>query len=300
MNADIPIHNQKKLLLAELCPDEIWQLSETIRSVIKRQISRLPKREVSEWGTRYPEDMAGMRAFLQVFFTRHLFQIQSTLVDHVSSPDFLATLKAGRLRMLDIGSGPAVASLAITDMVTRFLVNAADRRARPRPRKITITHVLNDPAAICLATGKHMLTRYGAGLRHSPISASGQTVLTMRTNFPENLDKLRRLAIAFGGFDIVLLSYVVKVLSEAGRFAEMVRGIQELEQLCSPHGRIVIVQDKFQKDLLRRLAQRLGVSCHKQTVTQEVYPQRGENKQQTYTYYDCLYAPSSTSSAQVA
>jgi hypothetical protein len=71
-----------------LCPEGTWQLSAPLRSLLDREIVRLPNKGVSEDETRYPIDAAGMRAFLSTFFTRHLFQLQNSLLDYLASGDF--------------------------------------------------------------------------------------------------------------------------------------------------------------------------------------------------------------------
>jgi hypothetical protein len=57
----------QNLVYKSLCPDGIWQLSDAVKSVLRCQISRLPKSSVSETDTRYPTTPASMRAFLDVF-----------------------------------------------------------------------------------------------------------------------------------------------------------------------------------------------------------------------------------------
>jgi len=44
----------------------------------------------------------------------------------MTSQDFLETIEDRHLRILDIGSGPAVTSLAITDMLTCVLRHLRD------------------------------------------------------------------------------------------------------------------------------------------------------------------------------
>ena len=72
-------------ILKELCPERIWQLTDAMKLTLDYQISRLPRRTVSDLETRYPTTLAEMRAFLEVFFTRHLFQVQNSLIDYMTS-----------------------------------------------------------------------------------------------------------------------------------------------------------------------------------------------------------------------
>ena len=84
-----------------------------------------------------------MRAFLNKFFARHYFQVQDSLVDYMTSEDFHALLDTQELRILDIGSGPAVASLAISDMVACILDNLRQTNQQVKGRKVRISYVLN-------------------------------------------------------------------------------------------------------------------------------------------------------------
>ena len=94
---------QKNLVLKDLCPDGIWQLTDVMKSVLRYHISRLPNRKVSEDETRYPQSPADMRAFLVKFFVRHYLQIQNSLLDYMTSKDFLETIEDRHLRILDVG-----------------------------------------------------------------------------------------------------------------------------------------------------------------------------------------------------
>ena len=103
-----------------LYPDGICKPTDLIKSVLDREIVRLPERPVSDHETRYPTNAPSMRAFLETFFTRHLFQLQNSLVDYIASPDFDSIMQSGLLRILDVGAGPAVASIGLVDMLDRM------------------------------------------------------------------------------------------------------------------------------------------------------------------------------------
>jgi len=49
-----------KKVSGELCPDGNWQLSESIKTLLKFQIDSLPRTTVSQEETRYPTTPAGM------------------------------------------------------------------------------------------------------------------------------------------------------------------------------------------------------------------------------------------------
>ncbi len=111
----------KDQLLQEFRPNGIWQLSDITKSILRRQISHLPQSRVTEDETRYPESPEAMKAFLIKFFARHYLQTQNSLIEYFTSQDFHNIIRLGHLRILDIGSGPAVASLAITDMLASLV-----------------------------------------------------------------------------------------------------------------------------------------------------------------------------------
>ena len=280
----------KKLVLKDLCPDGIWQLTDVMKSVLRYHISRLPNRKVSEDETRYPQSPADMRAFLVKFFVRHYLQTQNSLLDYMISQDFLETIRDRHLRILDIGSGPAVTSLAITDMlacVLRHLRDEGDRSGN----KIIVDYILNDISGFCLGTGQQMLTDYfRICARRSSQITHGQ-IFRLEKAFLKNMNQLRRINCKLGSYDIATLSYVVSPLNENTNFKDLVNSLLNVESLFSRNGRILILQDKFQPAIMRQISRALGISRQKEESTQEVYPKRNTNETYTYSYYCCLYPP---------
>ncbi len=274
----------------KLYPDGVYKLSALVKSALDEELARLPKREVSEHDTRYPSDPASMRAFLETFFTRHLFQLQNSFIDCAASADFNRIIQTGPLRILDIGSGPAVASQALIDVIHRMSSGTNPGTSRG-PTVLRISHVLNDTSAICLEAGRHMLIACSQDRSQLRSVVSRPQIFTLSTAFPSNLHQIHHLASFLGGFDLVILSYVLHPLIEDGDLRSLVRGVNSLKRLCAPRGRLLIIQDKFQERLVRKLASMMNVTCREQTLTQEIYPPRGNNETCTYTYYDCLYAP---------
>ncbi len=278
----------------ELCPDGIWQLTDVMEATLERQISRLPKGEVSETDTRYPTTTTSMRAFLEVFFTRHYFQVQNSLFDYITSDDFFNTLESGTMQILDVGCGPAVASLAITEMLSRILKNLREAGDWPESGKIKIDYILNDTSGLCLGIGRQMLTNYFRRTNGTGNGVTCNRIISIQKAFPDNMSQLRRIKFNLNAFDIVTFSYVVVPLSEDNKSKSLVDGLLNVEELCNHDGRILILQDKFQEDLIRNIGQEIENSCDKQTLTQEIFPKRTENEINTYTYYQCLYAPKLT------
>ena len=269
-------------------PGWVCWLSDVVKSTLDQEIISLPRDAVSDDETRYPVDEPSMRAFLETFFTRHLFQLQRSLAEYIASPDLQKTLRFGPLRLLDIGSGPALASLAILDLIHRMMLSA---NPRTRIWPFRMVHVLNDTSSVCLATGKRMLTAYHRLARTDGLTLHNDRILTMSAAFPRNMQQVQRLASFLGGYDIIILSYVVSPLIDDCGLQDLVAAVELLGRLCSGHGRVLIVQDRFQESIVQRLAHMLNAECQEQTITQEIYPPRGENERYTYTYYDCLHMP---------
>jgi ribosomal protein RSM22 (predicted rRNA methylase) len=275
----------------ELCPNGEWKLSDYMKSALERQMSRLPEAAVSETETRYPTTLAGMRAFLDVFFTRHYFQVQDSLLDYMVSDEFMDSLATGKLRILDVGCGPAVASLAITDMLGYILGYLRYTGGLPRNRFLNITYVLNDISGVCLGTGQRILTDYFRICRAYNKRTMGLRTICKQEPFPSNMKQLRRIRNNLGTYDVAVFSYVVVPASEEEGLYDFINGLWSIEELSNADGRILILQDKFQAALVRRMSRAIGVSAHKAELTQAIYPRRNANESYTYSYYRCLYAP---------
>ncbi len=280
------------LVREKLCPYGVWELSDAMKSVLSYHISRLPKKQVTETDTRYPVCAASMRAFLEVFFARHYFQIQNSLITYMTSQKFLENLMRGHVRILDIGSGPAVASLAVTDILACVLEYLGYSEGQPRGKAVEVMYVLNDTSGICLGTGIGMLKNYfRVGRKHSSGVIHNQ-IITVQKAFPDNINQLRRISRNFGIYDIATFSYVVVPLNEDGGIHNLVNGLLKVEELCNHAGRILILQDKFNVSLMRRISKAIGTSSQKEELTQQLYPNRNANETYSYSYYSCLYSPS--------
>ncbi len=281
----------KNLIIEELCPDGVWQLTDVVKSVLKRQILQLPQRKVSEDETRYPTTPSSMRAFLDVFFARHFLQIQNSLINYIVSLDFLDIVSSGSIQILDIGSGPAVASLAITELLSCIIDYLVHIGKYPKHRSLKITYVLNDTATICLGTGRHMLSHYfKIKNAHQGRIVNGQT-MSINNAFPDNMRQLQRIKNNIGAFDIITFSYVVIPLNEDNGFNNLISGLLSIEEFCSRNGVILILQDRFRESLIRRIGKAIGVSTHKEEMAQQIYPDRNTSETHEYSYYSCLYNP---------
>ncbi|MGD0596476.1 MAG: hypothetical protein ABSA64_03010 [Sedimentisphaerales bacterium] len=281
------IDSVESQIKSEICPDGIWKLSGRVKNVLRRQIGRLPDKSVSEEETMYPSTASGMRAFLEVFFSRHYFQIQNSLLDYVESEDFDGILDGGEIRILDIGCGPAVGVLAVTDIIMSILENQNSSRQRP----VRFAYVLNDTSGICLSTGQRMLNEYFDLYRANEIDAGEHRTLTLTNDFPDNVNQLERIEKNYGAYHLVMFSYVIRPLANENGNIGLANDIVRTEKLCDPRGRILILQDQYRESLMRTLGKRINASVENKELTQEVFPNRGTADTYTYSYYQCLYKP---------
>ena len=88
---------------------------------------------------------------------------------------------------------------------------------------------------------------------------------------------------------MAVFSYVVVPVSEEKGFDDFVNGLWSIEEFSSTDGRILILQDKFQTALVRRISRAIGVSARKAKLTQAIYPRRNANESYTYSYYRYFY-----------
>jgi hypothetical protein len=285
---DNELHN---LVKEKFCPNGIWRLSNVMKSVLKLQMSQLPSKNVSENKTRYPETPEGMRAFLLKFFTRHYFQVQNSILDYLVSESFLETINSGELRILDIGSGPALASLAIAEMIHFIVGHLKHTEQWPSGKPIKISFILNDTSSICLGAGQEMLANYFALMKARRQTSSDYRIIAVSKAFPENFRQLERIKRNIGPFDVVVFSYVILPLKESEGIKGLIDGLLGVEKLCVQLGKILVLQDRFNSDLIRRIGRALGRTSHKKDLTQEIYPERNSSSSQTYEYYFCLFAP---------
>jgi len=209
----------------------------------------------------------------------------------MTSQDFLDVVKEGHLRILDIGSGPAVTSLAVIDMLACILEHVRVEGGRPKRRTVKVDIILNDTSGVCLGTGQQMLADYFRNPRtlHSGV-IHGHTISIAKA-FPDDIKQLQRVKVNLGHYDITTLSYVVSPLKENESLREVSDGLSRIERLCNPHGRILILQDRFQAVTMRKLGRLIGTPSQEEESTQEVLPKRNANETYTYSYYRCLYSP---------
>lgn len=277
-------------LFQELCPDGIWQLSDVVKSILRRQISRLPKDNVSEDEIRYPKRPVAMREFLIKFFSRHYLQTQNSLIKYITSQDFYNIIRLGHLRIFDVGSGPAITSLAITDMLHRLIKYLEESGEWPKGKRVKVDYILNDTCSVCLGTGNHILDNYFQNKYCYRRIIRGQTI-SIQKSFPDNLSQLQRIRLNIGKYDIATFSYVITPINEEKGFKNLVLGLFNIEKLCNYSGRILILQDRFRARLVKKLSRVVGIPVNIEKTTQQICPKRNTSKIFTYYYYSCLYIP---------
>ena len=161
----------------------------------------------------------------------------------------------------------------------------------PKGKTVNITYILNDTSSICLGTGQDMLRNYFRMRTGHTKSIINNLMIGINHAFPDSMNQLQRVRLNLGTYDIIIFSYVISPLNEENGFSGLVNGLLNIEKLCSHRGRVLILQDKFQTTLVRRMSKAIGISSEKQVLTQQVYPKRNDNETYTYVYYRCLYAP---------
>lgn len=278
----------KEAVKERLCPDEQWKFSQLVESLLKRKINNLPERNVTDEETRYPLDFAGMRTFLEKFFARHYFQVQNSLLDYVTSDDFTDRYNSGKLNILDIGSGPAIASLAVIDMLNNIFGYTENVNPLRKLDNIHTNIVLNDAVKVCLGTRKELLQAYFKSTR---CDLSKKTILQSDKEFPSNIKQLKRIANNYGKFDLVILSYVIIPLSEQDNIEIIADAIRDAESFSNRNGRILILQDRFRKNLVDRLTKAIGREYKKEELIQQVYSPDNSNEYHKYEYFSCLFSP---------
>jgi ribosomal protein RSM22 (predicted rRNA methylase) len=275
----------------ELCPGGIWELSEAAKSILYNFLNKLPRNSVSEEETRYPTTPSGMRASLDTFFARHYFQVQNSLLEYMTSEEFLYSLNRDTFNILDIGSGPGTASLAITDMLASVLKYLPMVFPQTKIKEFRINYILNDPSEINLCISQQILNKYFKLRGKSGLGFHQGVTFRLDKKFPENMSQLKRIQRNLGPFNIINVVYILNLLFDQLEAKDIKKCLLEVEELCCPVGRILLVQDKFSKSVIRRTSSLIGQSCRRKILSQFVYSSRNENNVYSYKYYNCLFSP---------
>ena len=266
----------------EIRPNEMWVLPLAIENLVKNEIRTLPLKEVSEQEGRCPTTSAGMRFFLDHFFVQHYFQIQNAIIKYLVSEYALEQINHNRLRVLDIGAGPAVGVLAITEII-RTIIRESNLIYPP----IQVEYVCVEPSEICRSTGLKMASRYFAHLHFENKTEFRVHLSDISIPFPDCLDELKPLSQNKADFQVILLSYVLNPLFDTYRIEDIQNGIEQLKSMLAPYGEILVIQDRFSEDKIEITASMLGTEMEEQELTQKVYSAYMDRDTQSYHYCVC-------------
>ena len=211
-------------------------------------------------------------------FARHLIQVQNSLLQEGLLAKLMEALKWGRVAILDTGSGPAVASLAVLDLLGVML-----RICQMPPVSVEIA--LNDVSAVCLEAGERLVQAY---LRRPGAPFRSVTVRSLGRGFPDSLAEIREFAVASGGLDVLLLSYVLVPLKRKMTHRSIQQAVDILLEHGSSSGLGLILQDKFNESLARTVGRNLQLSTRKASVRQAVDKEKLGREVQTYTYFETV------------
>jgi len=282
---DLNVH-QLNTLREHLAPEGVWKLREKTVTLLRDTLRRLPHAKVSENEERYPTTRHGVRSFLNSFFARHFFQVQDSLLALASGVVLGCPRERRSFSFVDIGSGPAVASLALMDMLdcVGSLGPEADQTGS---YPIRISVVLNDISEPCLQVGRDMLITYA---RQAKTRLSLERIVPVSVPFPKSNAQLCRIARLTKPYDLCCLSYAMVPVDEQSGGQALCQGIDELTDACrAADGRILLLQDKFHELLLRRACRLLGTPAQEAEVKQNVYDTQNENSQHTYTFFRSIH-----------
>ena len=114
------------------------------------------------------------------------------------------------------------------------------------------------------------------------------TVDTLGKGFPDNLPEIRKVALVSGGLDVLLMSYIMVPLKQEMSHREIERTIDILLNFGSMTAVGLILQDKFNESLIRRVGRNLARSTRKASLRLAVDEVKLGMKEQTYTYFETL------------
>lgn len=290
-------HELAAAIQERVAPDGVWALRDTAQRLLADALKRLPKKDVSEDERRYPTSPEGLRAFVEALFARHYFQVQDSLIQYFASPAFESVAHRGFMHVADIGSGPAVASLAVVGLASTALEAMVTTGLIRGKGSITVHCVINDTSEVCLNEGLALLKK-SDGLRAERVSI--RRILPLSTSFPGSLTQLSRIARMTVPYDICCMGYLLVPLSELVGIDGAVASIRALSQTGNPDGQLLVTQDKFHQDLHRRICCSAGLPAEMAELKQRVYDSDNQNSEQTYTYCRSCSTLSELAPAKVA
>lgn len=188
-------------------------------------------------------------------------------------------MQRGNITIADIGCGPAVASMAILNLVSQV--------CRKLNRNIHINIIFNDISTEALAIGRKILDAYAKHLYGISISK----MLVLETPFPDSMIQLRRISNMLDPYDICCLSYVLDLVKEESSYEELRQRIEMLLGFCKPTGFILNLQDKFRESFARRIGHFLKASVNKLNLRQKIYDSTNSCDEYSYDYFRIAFFP---------
>jgi len=267
----------------EIVPDAIWILDDELEKILKRQIRLLPSpSNSSKYEYKYLEDKASLRGFLDRLFARHFFQVQNAILQQDTFERFVSAAQRRNITVADIGCGPAVASMAILNLVSNVCCKVN--------KNIHVNIILNDISAEALVVGRKMLETYAKHL----YGISGLKVLVLDTPFPDSMIQLRRISNMLDLYDICCLPYVLDIVKEDSSYENIRQCLETLTGFCKPTGFILNLQDKFRESFARRIGHLLKASVNKLSLRQRIYDSTNSCDEYSYDYFRIVFFPDQT------
>ena len=238
---------------------------------------------------RYPTTPEGMASFLRSLYPRHFLQVMQSVSDVMREPSFRKVLGKDEFNIIDIGSGPAVASLAITDMVIQQLPKS--RMLKP----LKFNYILNDTSPLCLETAERMLDRYflrqRTACKSRAVHAEKGKVVCLTEPFPKSFDHIRNVCSEGFCYDFLCAGYLLAPVHGNLDLSRAAHCIASMKQFSHPSGgHFLMLQDKFHGDLARQVSYLVGSKLEKFSSRQRAYASTDTDAVRSYTCFRCQSA----------
>lgn len=201
-------------------PDEFARLCRSVAT-----LSHLFTRDRGASDAGYMADDALRRGYVAYFLPVNLGKVQA-LLDELPASDQAPT---SPLRVLDIGSGPGTAALAVLDWM----------RHQPGDRQGAVEAVVLDRSAPALRDAERLWTAY---MREARVPSAMLAPLRADIGKGRWLDELRARRPA--GFDLVIAANVLSEVGDGARDAIERRTAlaESLLSLLAPQGSLIVIE----------------------------------------------------------
>jgi len=260
--------------------ENVWILDDEIEQILQKQINLLPlSKSLSKLQYRYPQSKAELRGFYDKFFARHFFQAQNSIMQPDSFERLMKAINKGVITIADIGSGPAVASVALLNIISH-ICNEINR-------SVSVNIVLNDVESELLFEAEKVIDTYSKKLKRVYIA----TVLKIDNPFPKSMIQLKRISRMLGRYDFAFMSYVLLPLKEESTYSQLNEKLTEFFDCLSNFGVGIINQDKFRENLSRRIGSLMESTIRKMSLCQRIYDSNNSYDQYSYEYFRVIILP---------